>query len=73
LLSAGILVAAIYYVLELRHQARMRQTDLVMRLYSTLGSTEFQKAWQRFMTTEYNNYDDFVENMVLGHLKLAYF
>jgi hypothetical protein len=59
--SAGILVAAIYYVLQLRHQNRMRQTDLVMRLYSTFGGTEFQKAWQRFITTKYTSYDDFVK------------
>jgi hypothetical protein len=32
-----------------------------MRLHSTFGATEFRKAWQRFMTTEYKNYDDFVE------------
>jgi hypothetical protein len=41
---AGILVAVIYYVLQLRHQSRMRQTDLVMRLYATFESSEFQKA-----------------------------
>jgi len=59
--SAGMFVAAVYYILQIRNQTKLRQTDLVMRLYSTFGSTEFQKVWKRFMTTEYKNYDDFVE------------
>jgi hypothetical protein len=40
--SAGVLLAAIYYVLQIKHQTRLRQTDMVMRLYTTFGSTEFQ-------------------------------
>lgn len=35
--SAGVFVAAIYYMLQLRHQSKMRKTEMVMRLYS---------AWQ---------------------------
>jgi hypothetical protein len=59
--SAGILVAAIYYVLQIRHQARMRQTDLVMRLYSTYGSMEFQEARERIMSREFKDLDDYIK------------
>jgi hypothetical protein len=43
--SAGVFVAAVYYILQIRHQTKIRQTDLVIRLYSTYGSKEFQEAW----------------------------
>jgi hypothetical protein len=59
--SAGILVAAIYYVFQLRHQAKIRQTDLVMRLYATFGSTEFQKAYLKMMGVESEDYADYVK------------
>jgi hypothetical protein len=59
--STGILVAAIYYVLQLRHQSRMRQTDLVMRLYATFGSTEFQMAYLKMMGIESEDYADYVK------------
>jgi hypothetical protein len=33
--AAGVLVGVVYYVLEVRHQTRIRQTDFITRLYST--------------------------------------
>jgi len=57
--SAGVLVAAIYYVLQIRHQTKLRQTDLVMRLYSTLGSMEFWEALTKVMMMEFENYDEY--------------
>jgi len=58
--SAGVLLAAIYYVLQIRHQTRLRQTDMVMRLYTTFGSTEFQTAYQKMMGLEFDDYADYV-------------
>ena len=45
--SASVVVGVIYYAFQLRHQARTRQTDLVMRLYATFSSSEFQDAWAK--------------------------
>lgn len=59
--SSGILVAAVYYVLQLRHQSRMRQTDQVMRLYATFASIEFQKASLKMMGVEFEDYTDYVK------------
>jgi hypothetical protein len=56
--SAGVFVAATYYVLQIRHQTRLRQTDMVMRLYTAFGSTEFQKAYQKTMGVEFEDYAD---------------
>jgi len=32
--SAGVFAAAIYYILQLKHQSKVRQTDLLVRLFS---------------------------------------
>ena len=57
--SAGVLLAATYYVLQIRHQTKLRQTDMVMRLYTTYGSTENAKARLKIMDLEFEDYADF--------------
>ena len=59
--SAGVFAAAVYYILQIRHQTRIRQTDLVMRLYSAFTSEEFVKAGMIVGYLEYKDYNDFVE------------
>jgi len=59
--SAGVFVAAIYYILQLRHQNRMRHTDLVMRLYSTWQSKELTDATLKVWNLEFEDYSDFVK------------
>lgn len=59
--STGVLIAAIYYVLQIQNQRKMRQTDLVMRLYTTFHSKEFQADMAKVMTAEFKDYDDAVE------------
>jgi len=62
--SASVVAAAIYYILQIRHQTRMRQTDLIMRLYSTRASKEFQESWKKVMSMEskdYRNYEKWYE------------
>ena len=58
--SAGVFVAAIYYVLQIRHQTKIRQTDLVNRLYSTFISTDFMDETMRFASLEFKDYKDYV-------------
>ena len=57
--SAGVFVAAIYYVLQIRHQTRIRKTDLVIRLYSTFSSDEFQMARRIVLSSQFDDYEDF--------------
>ena len=66
--SAGVLIAAIYYVLQIRHQtkarqdtARTRQADLLMRLYSTWGSDDLQRATYTVFDLKFKDYDDYVK------------
>ncbi len=64
--AAGVLIGVIYYILDMRNQGKMRHTDLVMRLYATFSSTEFQDAWAHVMAIpeDEKNPDDlsFFEN-----------
>jgi hypothetical protein len=64
--STSVVIVAIYYVFQIRHQTRLRQTDLVMRLYSTFGSKEFQDAWTRIESNEFKNYSEYVKKCGLG-------
>src|SRR4030042_548777 len=64
--STSVVIVAIYYVFQIRHQTRLRQTDLVMRLYSTFGSKEFQDAWTRIESIEFKNYDEYMRKCGSG-------
>jgi hypothetical protein len=62
--SASIVVGVIYYIIQIRHQTRIRQTDLVMRLYSTYDSLEFLEAWHKiFWMPELRDYDDYIKKL----------
>ena len=58
--SASVVAGVLYYAFQLRHQTRTRQTDLVMRLYATFSSNEFQDAWAkvRSQANKFESIDD---------------
>jgi hypothetical protein len=57
--SAGVFAAAIYYIFQIRHQTRLRQTDLTMRLYTSWVSKEMTEPWLKVWNLEFTDYDDF--------------
>ena len=57
--SASVVAGVIYYALQIRHQNKMRQTDLVMKLYSQFNSFKFQKAWHEILKREAKDYYDY--------------
>jgi hypothetical protein len=59
--SGGVFLAAIYYIIQIRHQTRIRRTDLITRLVSTAGTKEYTEALFRVMALEFRDYDDFVK------------
>lgn len=60
LASASVIAGVIYYALQIRHQSRMRQTDLVVRLYSAFSCKELQEAYfETGYGMEFADYDDF--------------
>ena len=64
--SASVVAGVIYYSLQIRHQNlqiqqqnKIRQTDLVMKLYSQFNSLEFQKMWHNVLNRQAKDYDDY--------------
>jgi hypothetical protein len=57
--AAGLLAGVVYYILDMTHQSRVRQTDLIMRLHSQVVSKEFMDAYQKVQNLKFNDYDDF--------------
>jgi hypothetical protein len=43
-MSAGVSVVLVYYAFQLRHQTKLRQTDLINRLESNRDSRELEKS-----------------------------
>jgi hypothetical protein len=59
--SASVVVGVIYYALQIRHQNRMRQTDLTMRLYQQLESKEFMNYWWQAINREEKDYNEYIK------------
>ena len=59
--AAGVLVGVVIAVLELRNLVNQRQADMVMRLYATFGSAEFQKAYQKVASLEFEDFADYIK------------
>ena len=57
--AVGVLIGVILTVLEVRNLVETRQTDLVIRLYSTFGSEELQDAWEKTQTREYRDFNSY--------------
>jgi len=57
--AVGVLVGVALTVLELRNLVQTRQTELVMRLYSSRASKEFQESWKKVMAKEFKDYHDY--------------
>lgn len=58
LAAIGVLVGVVLTVMELRNLAKQRQTDLVMRLYSTFITKQFQDAYETMWTEDFKDYND---------------
>jgi len=59
--SASVVAGVVYYVLQLRHQIKQRQTDLLVRLFSTAGSKDWLEAWEKVRDREILDYNGYKE------------
>jgi hypothetical protein len=55
--AASVVAASTFYGFQIRNQVRVRKTDLVMRLYATWDSLEFQKAFHTVYWADFDDYD----------------
>lgn len=55
--AASVVAASTFYSFQIRNQMRVRKTDLVMRLYSTWDSLEFQEAFHAVYRSDTHDLD----------------
>jgi len=60
--SASVIGSAIYYMIETRHQRRIRQTESIIRLspWFSLDAKEIQEAISNVCSLEYTDYKDYL-------------
>ncbi len=58
--SASVVAGVVYYAFQVRHQTKMRQTALVVRLSTFVVSRDFMEAVMQIHEAEFEDYDDFV-------------
>ena len=61
LAAASVIAASIFYSFQIRNQTRVRRADLVMRLYGTWDSLEFQEAFHTVYWADFHDYDSAIE------------
>jgi len=59
--AVGVLIGVVYYVLDMRHQTKLRKTDLLIRLYSTYTNSEFMDAFWKVMSLQVKDYQNYVK------------
>ena len=66
--SASVVAGIIYYSLQIRHQTKARQTDLVIRLYTTFGGKEMREAWEKITTRECRDFTTYKRKYGLSEI-----
>jgi len=56
--ALGVIIGVVFTAIQLRDLVKTRQTDLVIRLYSTYGSAEFAEAVNKILTMELKDHID---------------
>jgi len=60
--SAGVFAAAIYYILQIRHQAKTRQMETIIMVnpWSRMTGEELREAMHKVEDIKYENLDDYI-------------
>jgi hypothetical protein len=62
----SVVVGIIYYALQVRHQTKIRQADLIMRLHSQACDKEFVEGFQKIYYMQFTNLEDFINRYPAG-------
>ena len=57
--AAGVLIGVVYYVMDLRHQTKIRKTDLLMRLWLFGSTDKFMDALDKVTRLQFRDYEDY--------------
>jgi len=66
--AIGVLVGVTLAYLEVRTLVKQRQTDLVIGLYSTMGSKEMLETWEKIKTREYKDFNAYIKEYGLSEV-----
>jgi hypothetical protein len=61
LAAISVIAASTFYSFQIWNQTRLRRTDLLLRLYGTWDTLEFQEAFHRIYWADFHDYDSFLE------------
>ncbi len=64
--SASVVAGVIYYLFQIRLQTKVRQTDLVIRLYMAFASKEMRQTWEKVRTREDLEFEAYQEKYGLS-------
>jgi hypothetical protein len=59
--SASVIVSAVYFILDVRHHSRIRQTESIIRLspWFNIDAKEIQEAIRNVCSAKYTDYKDY--------------
>jgi hypothetical protein len=63
LASASVMAGIVFYAFQIRHQTRIRKTDLIVRInpWFNISPKELMEYANTVLALEYKDYDDFVQ------------
>jgi hypothetical protein len=63
LASASVIAGVVYYALQIRHQSKIRETDVIVRMNPSfsLSLIDWQQAAFKVANLQFKDYDDFVK------------
>jgi len=70
--SASVVAGVVYYALQLRHQTKMRKTDLLTRLYAIMVNKDWLDAWQKVQEREVMDHGDYLRKYGFVELNEVY-
>jgi hypothetical protein len=57
--TGSIIVGVVFTVLEIRHLARVRRTDIIMKIYDRFGSKEMVEAMNKVGSAKFESLEDY--------------
>jgi len=70
--SASVVAGIVYYAFQVRHQTKIRKTDLLTRLYSLMVSKDWLEAWQKVQDREVLDHSDYLKKYGFVELNEVY-
>jgi hypothetical protein len=59
--TVSVVIGVVFTLLEIRHLARTRRTDVIMKIYERFGSKEIVEAIIKVGGAKFENFDDYVK------------